>query len=81
MGGNSDLVLVGIVLAISLISLVMAAMFRRQVLAAGEGTENMKRIAQAVQEGASAYLDVSSARWASLLPWRLSCCWLCLLKT
>ena len=56
MGGNSDLVLVGIVLAISLISLVMAAMFRRQVLAAGEGTENMKRIAQAVQEGASAYL-------------------------
>ena len=35
MGGNSDLVLVGIVLAISLISLVMAAMFRRQVLAAG----------------------------------------------
>ena len=31
-------------------------MFRRQVLAAGEGTENMQNIAQAVQEGASAYL-------------------------
>jgi K(+)-stimulated pyrophosphate-energized sodium pump len=31
-------------------------MFRKEVLAAGEGTDNMKNIAQAVQEGANAYL-------------------------
>ena len=31
-------------------------MFRKQVLAAGEGTDNMKTIALAVQEGANAYL-------------------------
>ena len=31
-------------------------MFRQEVLAAGEGTDNMKNIAQAVQEGANAYL-------------------------
>ena len=32
-------------------------MFRQEVLAAGEGTDNMKNIAQAVQEGANAYLQ------------------------
>ncbi len=53
-GGN--LVLVVAVALIALGSLAMAAVFRQQVLAAGEGTENMKRIALAVQEGASAYL-------------------------
>ena len=35
----------------------MAAMFRQEVLAAGEGTDNMKNIALAVQEGADAYLQ------------------------
>ncbi|MGA9748514.1 MAG: sodium-translocating pyrophosphatase [Nocardioides sp.] len=53
-GGN--LVLVVIVGVIALIALVMAVVFRGQVLAAGEGTENMRTIARAVQEGANAYL-------------------------
>ncbi|MDQ6641357.1 MAG: sodium/proton-translocating pyrophosphatase, partial [Actinomycetota bacterium] len=53
-GGN--LVLVIIVALIALAAIGMAAMFRNEVLAAGEGTDNMKNIAQAVQEGASAYL-------------------------
>ncbi len=51
-----NLVLVGAVAAIALGALAMAALFRKEVLSAGEGTDNMKRIAQAVQEGASAYL-------------------------
>ncbi|NYE36726.1 K(+)-stimulated pyrophosphate-energized sodium pump [Nocardioides cavernae] len=54
-GGN--LVLVVIVALIALGALGMAAMFRSQVLAAGEGTDNMRTIAQAVQEGANAYLQ------------------------
>ena len=53
-GGN--LVLVIVVGLIALGALAMAAMFRQEVLAAGEGTDNMKAIAQAVQEGANAYL-------------------------
>ena len=35
----------------------MAWLFRQEVLAAGEGTQNMRNIAQAVQEGADAYLQ------------------------
>ena len=54
-GGNMNLVYV--VAAISVISLIIATVFRGQVLAAGEGTENMKTIARAVQEGAAAYLN------------------------
>src|SRR3954465_4479164 len=53
-GGN--LVLVIVVALIALGALAMGAMFRKEVLAAGEGTDNMKNIAQAVQEGANAYL-------------------------
>src|SRR6478752_4361808 len=53
-GGN--LVLVIVVALIALGALAMAAMFRQEVLSAGEGTDNMKNIAQAVQEGANAYL-------------------------
>ncbi|HEY3016578.1 MAG TPA: sodium-translocating pyrophosphatase [Nocardioides sp.] len=53
---GSNLVLVIVVALIALGALGMAMMFRGQVLAAGEGTDNMKRIAQAVQEGANAYL-------------------------
>ncbi|PWN00875.1 sodium-translocating pyrophosphatase [Nocardioides silvaticus] len=53
---GGDAALVAIVAAIALGCLGLAVMFRQQVLAAGEGTENMRRIAQAVQEGASAYL-------------------------
>src|SRR5918995_42262 len=53
---GGDFVLVSLVAVIALGSLAMAVIFRQQVLAAGEGTENMRRIAQAVQEGANAYL-------------------------
>lgn len=53
-GGN--LTLVAVVGAIALVALVMAVVFRSQVLAAAEGTPNMKAIGLAVQEGASAYL-------------------------
>ena len=54
-GGN--LVLVIIVALIALAALGMAMMFRNEVLAAEEGTDNMKNIALAVQEGADAYLQ------------------------
>ncbi|GAA0985823.1 K(+)-insensitive pyrophosphate-energized proton pump [Nocardioides aquaticus] len=54
-GGN--LVWVLLVLLISCGALAMAWMFRQEVLRAPEGTENMRAIAQAVQEGANAYLQ------------------------
>src|SRR6188472_2254335 len=54
-GGN--LVLVIVVGLIALGALGMAAMFRAEVLSAAEGTDNMKNIALAVQEGADAYLQ------------------------
>jgi K(+)-stimulated pyrophosphate-energized sodium pump len=44
------------VLAISLAALAVAFVLRAQVLAASEGTEKMREIAAAVQEGAAAYL-------------------------
>src|SRR6476646_3903142 len=53
-GGN--LVLVIVVAVRALWALAMAVMFRQDVLSAGEGTDNMKNIAHAVQEGANAYL-------------------------
>src|ERR671926_222398 len=52
--GNLSLVVV--VGVIALAALAMAYVFRSQVLSASEGTENMRSIAQAVQEGASAFL-------------------------
>ncbi|MGN6129214.1 MAG: sodium/proton-translocating pyrophosphatase [Nocardioidaceae bacterium] len=53
---GTNLTLVIVVAVIAVIALAMGMMFRGQVLAAGEGTTNMKNIAQAVQEGASAFL-------------------------
>ena len=53
---GSNLVLVIIVALIALGALGLAWMFRSEVLSADEGTDNMKNIAHAVQEGASAYL-------------------------
>jgi K(+)-stimulated pyrophosphate-energized sodium pump len=47
---------VAIVLVVALIALAVALAFRRQVLAASEGTERMQEIGTAVQEGAAAYL-------------------------
>ena len=45
-----------VVLAISLLALAIAWVLRAQVLAASEGTDKMREIAEAVQEGAAAYL-------------------------
>ena len=54
-GSNYTTIIV--VAAIALAALGVAGVLVRQVLAADEGTENMKKIAAAVQEGASAYLN------------------------
>ena len=53
---GSNVTLVAIVAAVGVLALVMAAVFRREVLSAGEGTEKMQEIGRAVQEGATAYL-------------------------
>ncbi|NKY15946.1 sodium-translocating pyrophosphatase [Streptomyces somaliensis] len=47
---------VAVIALVALIALLVARLLVRQVLAAGEGTESMKRIAAAIQEGANAYL-------------------------
>ncbi|MFE6777038.1 sodium-translocating pyrophosphatase [Streptomyces sp. NPDC057702] len=52
--GNRLIVLVVALVAVA--ALAVAVVLVRQVLAAGEGTESMKEIAAAVQEGANAYL-------------------------
>ena len=52
--GNRVLVLV--IAVVALAALAVAGVLVRQVLAAGEGTDSMKKIAAAVQEGANAYL-------------------------
>ena len=53
---GANLAYVVAVLVISLIALAMGVVFRRQVLAADAGTENMQTIGAAVEEGAQAYL-------------------------
>ncbi|MET7987049.1 sodium-translocating pyrophosphatase [Streptomyces sp. NPDC005281] len=52
--GNRLIVMVIVVVAVA--ALVVAGILVRQVLAAGEGTDSMKEIATAIQEGANAYL-------------------------
>ena len=54
-GGN--LTLVYVVALVAIAALGVAWVLAREVLAAGEGTEKMKEIAGAVQEGAAAYLS------------------------
>jgi K(+)-stimulated pyrophosphate-energized sodium pump len=54
---SGNVTYVVLVAVIALIALAMAFVFRREVLAAGEGTVRMQEIAQAVQEGAAAYLS------------------------
>ena len=53
-GGNFTLVI--LVAIVALAALVVAGYLMREVRAASEGTEKMKEIAAAVQEGATAYL-------------------------
>ncbi|AWB91010.1 sodium-translocating pyrophosphatase [Aeromicrobium chenweiae] len=53
---NDNAVWVYGVAAVGLIALIMAAVFRAEVLKASEGTSRMQEIGLAVQEGASAYL-------------------------
>jgi K(+)-stimulated pyrophosphate-energized sodium pump len=54
---SSNTTLVIVVGVIAIFAVAIAMVFRGQVLAANDGTENMKTIALAVQEGASAYLS------------------------
>ena len=54
---GSNLTYVFAVLAISLIALAIAFGLRTQVLAQPDGTAKMREIAEAVQEGAAAYLN------------------------
>jgi K(+)-stimulated pyrophosphate-energized sodium pump len=53
---GANLTITYVILAISLAALAIAFILRAQVLSADEGTEKMKEIAAAVQEGAAAYL-------------------------
>ena len=53
---GANLTLIGGVAAIGLVALVLGVVLRRQVIAAGAGTERMQEIAGAVEEGAHAYL-------------------------
>ncbi|MFT9786166.1 sodium-translocating pyrophosphatase [Streptomyces rhizosphaericola] len=53
---DDNRLIVIIVAVVAVAALVLARLLVRQVMAAGEGTERMKEIAAAVQEGANAYL-------------------------
>ncbi|MFC9088154.1 sodium-translocating pyrophosphatase [Nocardiopsis dassonvillei] len=53
---GTDFTLVIIVMVVALLALAVAGVLVREVLAAGQGTERMRGIALAVQEGAAAYL-------------------------
>ena len=53
---GGDMALVAVVLVISLAALGFAAYLVKAVMAADQGTVKMREIAQAVQEGAAAYL-------------------------
>src|SRR5690606_32664123 len=55
--GTESLTIVAVIGVIALVALAFAFVLRRQVLAAEDGTAKMQDIAQAVQEGASAYLS------------------------
>ncbi|MCB7135259.1 sodium-translocating pyrophosphatase [Cellulosimicrobium marinum] len=55
--GTGSLTIVGVIALIALVALGFAVVLRRQVLAAEEGSAKMRDVAQAVQEGAGAYLN------------------------
>ncbi|MDQ2708579.1 MAG: sodium-translocating pyrophosphatase [Actinomycetota bacterium] len=54
---SSDRTVVGAVAVVALVALAIGFVLRKEVLAAGEGTERMQEIGKAVQEGAAAYLN------------------------
>lgn len=54
---GSDYAVVGVVLIIALAALAFGYVLIKEVLAAGQGSAKMQQISQAVQEGASAYLN------------------------
>src|SRR5699024_8839278 len=55
--GTTSLVIVSVITVVGALCLLVAVGLRRQVLAAGDGTVSMQAIAQAIQEGAAAYLS------------------------
>ena len=54
---GSNLTLIVVVAVVAVVALAVSILFRQQVLAADDGTDSMRRIAQAVQEGAAAFLS------------------------
>src|SRR5699024_2066664 len=56
-----------VVLAIAVIGLLYALMLRKQVLAAPQGTKKMQDIADAVREGANAYLGAQFRKIGPLI--------------
>jgi K(+)-stimulated pyrophosphate-energized sodium pump len=55
--GSSEKAALWVILGISIVALVFAWYLVREVLSAPEGTPKMREIAQAIQEGAKAYLS------------------------
>lgn len=53
---DDNRIIVMVIGVVALAALAVAGVLVRQVLAAGEGTDSMKEIATAIQEGANAYL-------------------------
>jgi K(+)-stimulated pyrophosphate-energized sodium pump len=53
---GGDNIVVVVVAVVAVIALAIGLFLRRQVLAADEGTQNMREIGRAVQEGANAFL-------------------------
>lgn len=54
---GGDYTVVGVIALVALTALGVGAVLLREVLSAGQGTARMQQIGQAVQEGASAYLN------------------------
>src|SRR3954451_9722970 len=54
---DDNRIIVSVIGVVALAALVVAGILVRQVLAASEGTDSMKQITSAIQEGANAYLE------------------------